>query len=402
MSSKPRTLVLFARYAEQLSYFDDWLQAFVEAPQLAVETLNICERGATERLRRTRDEYDLLVLLHSTNGDWLTFLRELVPLLAERRGLLLSFVGNEVNIPGMPLAEKIRVLEAIRPDWVATQLLLEAGEYLYRHVVRRQVVAIPHALNPSAFHPVTDGERPIDVGVRTAWYAAYLGDDERNRLIRVFQTRELTPPLKVDISTTERFDRDGWAAFLNRCKGTIATQAGSWYLQPDDRTVNAIRAWVLAREKKHGFVLTTDSPLQKLAMLTPQRVRRVIRKVLRRGPLKVEVSLYEKLEFAEVWERFFRDTPRAPVYSKCISSRHFDAIGTKTCQIMIKGRFNDILRAGEHYLALEDDLSNLDDVLARFRDPDARSAVVEAAYAHVMAGHTYAHRMREIAALIGA
>ena len=78
----------------------------------------------------------------------------------------------------------------------------------------------------------------------------------------------------------------------------------------------------------------------------------------------------------------------------CISSRHFDAIGTKTCQIMFRGRFNDILKADQHYVALNQDFSNLEDALARFLDPTHRRTMVEEAYSHVMDAHTYDHRMR--------
>src|SRR3990172_1592647 len=64
------------------------------------------------------------------------------------------------------------------------------------------------------------------------------------------------------------------------------------------------------------------------------------------------------------------------VSGKTISSRHFDAIGALTCQIMFPGRYGDILEADRHYLALERDFSNIDDVLARFLDDTTRSRLV--------------------------
>ena len=80
------------------------------------------------------------------------------------------------------------------------------------------------------------------------------------------------------------------------------------------------------------------------------------------------------LKFIDV---FFARRERTPVYGKCISSRHFDAIGTKTCRIMLYGRFNDILVANRHYLALTDDFSDLDEVLRRFSDAPTRQEIVE-------------------------
>jgi hypothetical protein len=85
----------------------------------------------------------------------------------------------------------------------------------------------------------------------------------------------------------------------------------------------------------------------------------------------------------------------------CLSSRHFDAIGTETCQILLPGRYNDVLVADRHYLALEPDFSNIDDVMARFRDETARSALVREARAWALDEHTYAHRVRSLLAHVG-
>jgi hypothetical protein len=67
---------------------------------------------------------------------------------------------------------------------------------------------------------------------------------------------------------------------------------------------------------------------------------------------------------------------------------------------MFPGRFNDILRAGEHYVALAPDFTNLDEVLALLRDVRARQAIVDRAYDHVMSAHTYTHRLAELYAVL--
>src|SRR3546814_9279363 len=79
-------------------------------------------------------------------------------------------------------------------------------------------------------------------------------------------------------------------------------------------------------------------------------------------------------------------------HGKCMSSRHFDAIGTATCQILLEGRYNDILTPDVHYIRLASDLSNISEVMGTFRDERRRLEITEAARAHVMDGHTYAHR----------
>lgn len=396
--SRIRLLALYAQYTSRLSYNDDWLDAFRNYPGFASTAVNIvtAEPGA---LRSATKNSDAIVLLHSTNGDTTDYLEPFVSVLADRRVPLLSFVGNEVNLPGSPISAKRRIFGKIRPDWIATQLLEEAGRFLFGDVAEKSVVAIPHALNPDVFR-TTRGidQRSIDLGVRLSRYLPHLGDDDRNRLADAFARLGAQGRLKVDISNA-RLDRSGWSEFLNQCRGTIATESGSWFLERDDATVDAIRAFV--RDKSgRGLVIANDSPLRKLGHKLPWRARMILRRMLRSGPVRHEALVNEQISFDDVHRRFFAGRERAPVYGKCISSRHFDAIGTRTCQIMFRGRFNDILEADRHYLALEDDFSNLDDVLRRLSDLTVRRGIVEEAYAHVTSAHTYAHRMRRVAEIL--
>ena len=85
--------------------------------------------------------------------------------------------------------------------------------------------------------------------------------------------------------------------------------------------------------------------------------------------------------------------PRCPAYSKCVSSRHFEAAATGTCQILVRGRYNDILQADEHYIALDPELGNACAAVERFRDPAERRRIADAAYALVHDAHTYRHRL---------
>ena len=394
--SSIKTLVLYAQYTTRLSYCDDWLDAFAAAPDFAVSSLNICSPGIKRKLRRHLRDADLVVLLHSTNADTSIYLEPLVAELRHRRGMFLSFVGNEVNIPGSPIAAKRRVLAAIEPDFIATQLTLEAGDFLFGDLVRRRVVSLPHALNPRAFSSgISQADRPIDIGVRAARYVPHLGDDDRNRLHDFFAERAFDPEFRVDIGS-QRFDRSGWADFLNRCKATVSSEAGSWYLERDDETVEAIRWYVDERFAGRGIVVRNDSMLRRLGHKMPWAVRAGLRRIMSRGLVRHESMANEAIPFDEIFERFFRCRPRCPAYGKCISSRHFDAIGTKTVQIMFPGRFNDILVADQHYIALAPDFSNFDDVMDRFADLTYRQAMADRAHDYVMADHTYEKRMAQL------
>lgn len=390
-----RTAVLYADYTTRLSYYDDWLDAFQQSPRYDVTAVNICGSGAKQAVRKAAGEADLIILLHSTNGDTTIYLEPFVEILEGRRGKLLAFIGNEVNLPGSPIAAKRKLLGRIGPDYVGTQLLPDAGTFLWGDLVRQRVVPLPHALNPSAFKIQTaDADRPIDIGVRAVRYLSYLGDDDRNRLHEFFRRHDFAPDMRVDIGS-DRFDRSGWAAFLNRCKGTISSEAGSWFIERDDATINAIRRWVMQRSGRR-LVIANDSPLRRLGHRLPWWLRAVARKMMSRGYIRHESTINEDLDFDEVYDRFFTDRKIPAVHGKCVSSRHFDAIGTGTCQILLEGRYNDILRADEHYISLRKDYSNIGEVMRCFRDAGERRRIATAARDHILAHHTYASRMEEI------
>lgn len=388
--SRVHLLVLYANYTPFLSYFDDWLDALADFPAFTTIAIDVVAKGAGKRIRRALREVDAVVLLHSTNGDTTTYIEPYAAMLADRRVPLLSFVGNELNLPSSPIAEKRKLLAAIQPDWIATQLLEEAGRFLFGDIARRGVISIPHALNPKAFcETKPPAERTIDIGVRSARYLPILGDDDRNRIIEKFAELGRIGRLTTDIDGA-RLDRAGWSALLNRCRGTISTEAGSWYLERDDATVNAIRSYIQSTNR--APVLLRDSLLGRVGAKLPWRLRRMLRRVLSNGLVRHEAMEFERLSMAETHARFFAHKPTPVTYNKCISSRHFDAIGTKTCQIMFRGRFNDILVPDHHYLALDQDFGNIDEVLRRFTDFDERRRITESAFTHVLSAHTYWHR----------
>lgn len=100
--------------------------------------------------------------------------------------------------------------------------------------------------------------------------------------------------------------------------------------------------------------------------------------------------------FPEIYARFFGNYAN-PVCGKSVSSRHFEPIGTKTCQILLDGEYNGVLRADEHYLSVKADYSNVEEVISRLKDGRCRQKIVEQAFAHVMENHTYDMRVLELA-----
>ena len=330
-----------------LSYVRDWREAFVASPRLDVDVVNInnlVEYGAA--LARIR-EYDLVIVSHAASGDDMTVLRMTERLVARRRGKLVVFIGNEYDL----LDDKIAFLRNASAEFVCSQLPIAAAQYLYGEVEGTRLLEMPHALNPSLYSP-QPRERSIDIGFIGDIYWPFVGDQERTLLIRHFE--ESNHGLRVDIQK-KRIDRVEWAEYLRNTHAIIGAESGTYYLTDRGRVLQRARAYNLDTNRAATF--------------------------------------------EDVYERFFAGVPR--VDGKSISSRHFEPIGTKTCQILLEGKYNGVLQPEVHYIAVRRDLSDVAQAVERFSDVTYRQRIVEQAYEHTMAHHTYQKRVEKLVALVG-
>ncbi|MFZ4076690.1 MAG: hypothetical protein ACOYKA_01770 [Legionellaceae bacterium] len=72
-----------------------------------------------------------------------------------------------------------------------------------------------------------------------------------------------------------------------------------------------------------------------------------------------------------------------------VSSRLFEAVATRTPLILFSGDYEGILKPHEHYIPLEKDFSNINDVLDRIRHLDELQAMADAAYADLIESNAY-------------
>ena len=391
-----RTLILYSSYLGtwRASYYNDWLEAFDCCQNFEVTSRNIVppylkvanpakykeptgvklKRKLTpyQFLYQTYSEfyvpllnylikskamwdfsrianYDLIVLLHSTNADSVLPLSLLEPYLKNRKGKLLIFVGNEYCL--MP--EKINFINNVEADFVASQLPKEAARWLYADCTKSKILLVPHALNSSAYKPYRDyQQRKKDIGFIGDKYSFAIGDMERTEMIEYFVKNDFQPQLAIDIRLGRklRLSREKYVNFLNSIRGTIGAESGTYYLEKTDETQKKVEAYL---------------------------------------------SRYPRVTFEEIYDRFFKDYSN-PVNGKAISSRHFEPIGTKTCQILLEGRYNDILKPDVHYISLNKDYSNIDSVMDKFGDENFTSKMSDKAHEYVMDGHTYDHRILDV------
>jgi hypothetical protein len=201
--------------------------------------------------------------------------------------------------------------------------------------------------------------RDVDVGYR-AWHAAkWLGrhGQLKTEIARVFREEGPKHGLKVDISTRDEdtLYGDDWSRFQARSKYTIGVEGGASILDQD----GSLRATVYDYELDHP-----DATFEEVeAACFPGRD----------GELKL---------FA-------------------VSPRHLEACVSRTCQVLVRGEYNGVLEADRHYIPLEPDFSNLDEVLETLKRDDRRAAIAEAAFEDVVRGGRWTYRgfVREVEAV---
>jgi spore maturation protein CgeB len=260
----------------------------------------------------------------------------------DRRGKLVVFIGNEYNL----LSDKIGFLKSIKADYICTQLPFEAARWLYQDCVDSEILPLPHALNPNIYFPKPHSVRKIDLGFIGVFYDHLIGDIERTSLIHFFRDHGEKYELTCDVQS-QRLPRLAWAEYLRSCKGILGAESGTYYLDRTGERIEAARDYV----RSH------------------------------RGAT-----------FVEVHQLFFAEASRQ-ISGKAISSRHFEPIGTKTCQILIEGNYNGILKADEHYISVKKDLSNVGEAIRQFKDEAYRSSMVNQTYDYILSTHTYKHRV---------
>ena len=393
------TVILHVGYSVRASYHEDWLDAFLAHPDLACEAVNIFSAAGRRRAARRIRDAELVVILHSATGETLAYLDTLGPALQARRGKLAVFMGNEFNMPWLPFAQRRRWLRSVGTDIVATQLVAATGRWLYDGS-GAHVVSLPHALNPAAFawhRPRQD--RGLDIAGRSFPYPLYIGDETRNRLYLTVGPAAARHGLKTDVRFMDRLDRAGWAALLNDSRFTVASEAGSAHLERDDARTHAMRAWL--QERRKGGIIKGDSPLRAIGRRLPWRMRETAIRLLGRLNIAHEAIETEPELARRVHDAFFAGLPDASHSGRCISSRHWDAIGCGTVQLLVAGRYNDLLQPWLHYIPLKPDLSDLETVLPLLSDPDFGQEIADRAHHHALDRHTHRHRLDELLRTIG-
>lgn len=201
-----------------------------------------------------------------------------------------------------------------------------------------------------------ESERTIDIGYR-AWHAPpWLGRHGmlKTKIAEVFSTAAAGKDLIIDISTRHQDTLlgDKWYGFLYRCKYMIGVEGGASILDAS-------------------------------------------------GEIRVKTEQYVKdnpnASFEEVERNCFAGKD-GMLELFALSPRHLECCATKTCQVLVRGEYNGVLTEGRHYLGLENDLSNVDEVIAAIKSDQLRDTLVQNAYEDIVRSgrYTYESFVQEI------
>jgi hypothetical protein len=337
--------IIEARYPYKMSYLDEWVEAWRSHADSA-QVFNVFKNSEIKALGKSLFKFDLIVILHSVTADSNKWLIDLYETLSNRVCPVILFVGNEYSNPWLSIEARLQNIGRIAPEIIATQLPQKSGDFLYEGLGAR-VVETPHALPIKRAWDFRQKKREIDLGFRGFDYPWFLLDSDRNKILMEVSNLYSSQNLSVDVSTTERLNRENWYTFLSGCKTTVASEGGSHYIFRNDEVwLEALRYIDSLSSRK---LLANDFPGIKILRSLPAGIKnnlRVIGKFL--GKEQGATSVLPPAVLEEVLTRINVEDYQF-VSGKALTSRHLDAIFCGTWQILTPGDYNGVLRPGAHY-----------------------------------------------------
>lgn len=189
----------------------------------------------------------------------------------------------------------------------------------------------------------------IDIGYRAYKSPPWLGSHGylKTLIAEVFIKEAPKYNFKIDISTEEKDTilGDAWLEFMASCKYFIGVEGGSTVIDPN------------------GEIFKKGTEYQK------------------QNP-NATFEMFEQNCFKGM---------NGNLGLIAISPRHLEACVTKTCQVLIEGEYNGILKKDRHYIEVKKDFSNLDQVFQLMKDESLRKKIVDNAYKDIVESGNYSY-----------
>lgn len=298
------------------------------------------------------DYFDAVVIHYSVRlcFDWIS--PSLATRLSNFRGTKILFIQDEYEH-----TEKARRwMEKLGVDVVYTCVPPAGRERVYP-ASRFPNVEFVSTLTGYAPTPATMSldAKPISqrrwtIGYRgrpLSWRFGHLGREkvEIGRRMRDI-CRQRGVPVNIEWEEEHRIYGDAWPEFLSKCKATLATESGSNVFDDDGRVTKRVAAY----QREHPAA-----------------------------------------DYDEV-HRECIGTADGQVMMNQISPKVFEAIAAGTALVMFEGEYSGVVRPNEHFIPLQKDFSNVDEVLAKLEDDEFLRQLTRRAFDDVIASRKHSYR----------
>ena len=266
-------------------------------------------------------------------------------------GVVFQFLQDEYQNVG----QTSRAMAEIGTDVLFTIVKPELHYQAYNDPalseMRRVTVMAGYAPKPLPapnFVPLSD--RPMDLFYRSRvcpLCAGRLGY-EKSLIAREVARRAPEYGLKVDVSVREedRIYGEDWTRALSSCRATLGSESGA-----------SIWDW--------------DGSIEKM--------------------IDQELGKNPNLSFDELFDRVMKPYDGMITYSS-ISPRIFEAAALKTPQILFPGWYNGLIEPGVHYLQLERDFSNFNEIVSNLKNDDLLNEIANNAYRDLIHSENYTEK----------
>lgn len=341
VSRPARVLLLGDDRRGNANTIEDHLGAFTRYSRHQVRIFNPIDMSHSVAL--DLNEFDVVVIHYSlVLSEQRHFAQDFRDKLKRFRGLKIQFMQDEYRWVDRATAASrdigVDVLFTVAPEPAAGHLY----DARLPGVRRIQTLTgyVPENLERVPRQPLR--ERQIDVGYRGRDLPYWFGrlTQEKQWIAQGFLQRAPKYSLRTDIAWREqdRIYGDRWVDFIASCRATLGAESGASIADFNGTVERAVKAFA----RTHP-----DASYQQVheAVLAPFE-----------GNVTVNV----------------------------ISPRVFEAATLGTALVMFPGDYSGIVSAGEHYIPLEKDFSNMDEVVSKLKDEDYMAALSERAYAHLV------------------
>lgn len=193
-------------------------------------------------------------------------------------------------------------------------------------------------------------QRPIDVGYRGRVVPPSLGalGYEKVRIAKGFRERAGAYGLRCDIRWREedRIYGERWNQFVASCKAMLGTESGASIADFDGVVERAVNDFLAERPEA---------------------------------------------SFEEIHEAVLRPF-EGNLEIRSISPRVFEAVALRTALVQFPGDYSGVIEPWKHYIVLEEDFSNMDEVVSRLGDARFLREMTECARADVAESGLYSYR----------